>query len=1225
MKYRFSLLAMLLFLLPALAFSQVVLEDFEGGAKLTWNAIEGSFTVADNPAGGDTLKINSSAKVGQYTKKSGAAYSLFLTELAAPLDLSVNNQFRIMVKAPVATAFIMKLEGPGFGIEQTKNIAVANQWIEYTFNFSAAKAKTNLNKILLFFDPGVDASSDTYLFDNIVAGPSGACDGIAVNPSILDDFECQRNISYGIVGLTDYSVVDNPDKSGLNTSDKVGRYRDTLGEWHAFVLDYGNDVPLADRSVFKMKLWAPKKGKLLVKMEGTGGQKEIFVDVNDTLKWVEITADFTSEVGKKYQRIALFFNAGVLPGASDIYFFDDVSLNAAPKFLVLEDFEGGAKLPWNPIDGTYAVIDNPAGGDTLQINTGGKVGSYTKKQGAGYSLFLAELAQPLNLTTFNQFRIMVKAERPTSFILKLENANNSKSIEEKRNIAVTGQWIEYTFNFSKVKDVTDLKKILLFFDPGVDTSGGTYLFDNLIIEPTGACSGVEKNISMLDDFECQRNATYGAPGYNDVKVVANPDKSSANDSEKVGEYNDRTGEWHALVIDNDGANLAIADRPVVKIKVWAPVAGTLKFKMEGTGGNKEIDRQVTEIKKWVEYTADFTSEAGKAYQKLVFFFNAGKLPGADTIYYIDDIRMEAPGSVTLEDFEPTPKQTWESLGAEAVFGKFNGGINNPDKTGANTTDKVGSYTKGSSKLGGLKALLPLSFSLADFPQMNLQVWAPAGAKTLTMKLISVVDGTKEINRPIAETGKWVDLSFNFDNVKTITDFERVEIVFDPDLESTATWYFDNLTQTKATVDPCEGVTPSPYVIDDFDCQRNAKAFLSTDPTTLEVVRNPFPEGINSSANDKVLKYVDPAGAKEWSAIVWDMGKEFDLTSYNSLAIKIYATKAGPVLFKLEGGTQEEVFGEIKAGDVGKWVEYQVSFKAAAGKKNTKFVLFFNAGKQSTEGDTYYVDDIEWRREPYTGCVTTFETPADNLGTWQYFAAAAREGKRFDVVVDNPKKSALNSSNKVGEFVEEVGGNPWLGMFNDQLPAQVHMGTNKKMTMKVWMDHEAEVVFKVERSPNGGPNIGDAIAMYTTPGEWQTLTWNYPVLNPTWNIPDGTIYTTFSIIMDLKNQPATEKRYYFDDIAIGDATCGTSTPTRDLQVEPLSIYPNPATDELTVDNSVNLTRYELFNAVGQRVGTFVITGQASITIPLNGLDRGMYLLAGYDRQGVLRANARFVKQ
>lgn len=284
MKHRSSLISLLLLLLPALAFSQVVLEDFEGGAKLPWNAIEGSFTVTDNPVGGDILGINSSSKVGQYTKKAGSAFSLFLAELTTPLDLSVNNQFKIKVKAPVATAFILKLEGPGFGIEQTKNIAVADQWIEYTFNFSAAKERTNLNKILLFFDPGVDASSDTYLFDDLVATPSGACSGIAADPNIWDDFECQRNISYGLPGLTDYTVVDNPDKSGINTSDKVGRYRDTLSEWHAFVMDYGRAIPLDQRSLFSMKLWAPRSGRLLVKMEAQGIQKEVFVNITNTMK-----------------------------------------------------------------------------------------------------------------------------------------------------------------------------------------------------------------------------------------------------------------------------------------------------------------------------------------------------------------------------------------------------------------------------------------------------------------------------------------------------------------------------------------------------------------------------------------------------------------------------------------------------------------------------------------------------------------------------------------------------------------------------------------------------------------------------------------------------------------------------------------------------------------------------------------------------------------------------
>ena len=585
-------------------------------------------------------------------------------------------------------------------------------------------------------------------------------------------------------------------------------------------------------------------------------------------------------------------------------------------------------------------------------------------------------------------------------------------------------------------------------------------------------------------------------------------------------------------------------------------------------------------------------------------------------------RLEPQGSVTLEDFEPTPKQTWESLGAEAVFGKFNGGINNPDKTGANTTAKVGSFTKGTSKLGGLKALLPSSFTLATFPQVNLQVWAPAGAKSITMKLVSVVEGPKEINRPIAETGKWVDVSFNFDNVKAIKDFERVEIVFDPNLESTATWYFDNLTQTKATVDPCEGTVANVNVIDDFDCQRNAKSILLTDNPVFEVLRNPFPGGINPNANDKVAKYVDPAGAgKEWSIVLWDMGKEIDLSSFNTLAVKIYASKAVPVLFKLEGGTKAfEVKVDIKAADLNKWVEYQIDFKAAAGSKNSKFGIFFNAGNASAEGDTYYIDDVEWRREPYTACISSFETPADNLGKWQYFANGALDGKQVDIVVDNPKKSGINTSNKVAEFIEDPGGNIFAGMFNNGLPAQVFMKTNKKITMKVLMDHAAEVVFKLENAAIG-LNTGDTKVKYTTPNEWQTLTWDFSGIP----LADNTIATVLAIIMDFDNTPTTTKKYYFDDIAIGNANCSPATPVNSLQLDALAIYPNPASDELTVDNAASLFRYEIFNAVGQRVGTYVATGQAAVTIPLTGLDRGMYLLAGYDRQGVLRANARFIKQ
>lgn len=1212
------LLFFTMLLLPLLGMTQVVLEDFEGGAKLPWNAIEGTYSTVDNAAGGNTLGLNSSAKVGSYTKKAGSGYSLFLAELPTALDLSTNNQFKIQVKAAVASAFILKLEGASGAIEGNKNIAVSGEWIEYTFDFSKAAATPNLKKIILFFDPGTDASSDTYLFDNLTVGP--ACGGTAPSAFILDNFECARNIAYGSPGFADITSVDNPDKTGINTSDKVGRYKDTGSEWHAMVIDWGGALPLKDRNIVKFKLWAPKAGRLLVKLEaGTSPQKEVFLDVTELNKWVEYTVNMTSEAAANHTKLVFFFNAGVLPGADDVYYIDDIALDPAPTSFVYEDFEGGAKLNWNPIEGSFVVVPNPPGGDTLKLNGSTQVGAYTKKAGAGYSLFLTELAQPLDLSIYNVFKIQVKAAVASSFLLKLEGPG--VAVEEVKNIAVKDQWVEYTFNFSKSAGVKTFNKIILFFDPGVDASSDTYLFDNLIAVTAGACAGVEKDVNVLDDFECQRNAAYGQPGFDDITAVDNPDKFGANLSAKVGRYKDVGGEYHALVIDW-GGSIPLKDRNQLKVKVWAPVAGNLLLKLEGgTSGAEEKPIAITQLNKWVEYTADFSSQENANHTKIVIFFNAGKLPGANDIYYVDDISLVAPEkSSALEDFEGGAKMGWESLGAEAVFGKFNGAIANPDKT-INTSATVGSYTKGSSKLGGLKALLPQGFTLSALPQVNLQVWAPAGAKSLTLRLVSASQGTKEINRPIDATGKWVELNFNFSNFKDVADFEQVEVVFDADLASTATWYFDNLTQTVSTVNLCEGVVALAGQVDDFECQRNFTKVSTTGGDFLKVVNNPDPSGINSSASDKVGEYSDPRD--EWSAIVYEFPQAIDLSVLNQVQVKIWSPKAVPILFKLEGGTGQapEIFSEVKAADTRKWVQYSIDFSAAAGKGHTKLVIFFNAGQLPTADDVYYLDDIELRRAPYTSCVSNFETSLDDLGRWQYFANGTLDGQKVNIIVDNPKKSGINTSNKVAEFIERPGGEIFAGYFNDAIPATISMGKNKKITMKVLMDHEADVVFKLERSSNGAPNTGDTKVKYTTPNEWQELTWDFTTLN----IPDGALYSTLAMIMDFGTVPTTEKRYYFDDIAIGDKACSGTVGVRDLALSNLKVYPNPVSTELIIENGQNLYGYDVFNALGQKVLTIRSSGQNYVNLNTSELERGMYILAAYDKNGLMKAKTKFIKQ
>lgn len=887
--------------------------------------------------------------------------------------------------------------------------------------------------------------------------------------------------------------------------------------------------------------------------------------------------------------------------------------------ITYEDFETDT-LPWNGSfgDGVFTVVANPPDSDPLGINPSANVGSYTKAVGFGYSLLIAILDQPIDLTTNNQFKIQVNAPVATKFILKLEGAG--EAIERTKNIAVTNTWIEYNFDFSAAANFTTITKIILFFDPGVNESGDTYLFDNIVAGPAGACAGVAVDPKIVDDFECQRNGTLGTPGYYDVSPIANPDPSGINTSSMVGEYRDTLGAFHALVYDwNASSDFPFGEgASIVKIKVWAPKAGNLLVKMQGgTSPAVETPVAVTQLNQWVEYSVDFSAQVGANHRQLVLFFNAGQNAAPGDIYYYDDLRFESPPTAaSLEDFEPNPKMFWESLGDEAIFGSFGGALANPAPNEVNDSPSVGKYTKGSSAFGGLKASLPSGFTIATFPQVNLQVWAPAGADELVLKLFSPSQGLKDVSQPILATGEWVQLNFNFADFQTITDFERIEISFDPNLATTDVWYFDNLTQGIETVDPCADVEPILNIVDDFDCQRNVE--ITGGASQVEVLPNPVPGGLNQDPLDKVGKYTDPND--EWSALVYNYGAPLDLSFYNQLEVLIYSTKMVPLLFKLEGGTspQKEIFTAVSS--VNGWVRYRIDFSDQADANHTRLAIFFNAG-QSPGGttDVYYVDDVAWRPAPYRGCMATFETPPLTISNWRYFANGSLETTPF-TTVSNPDPDAVNESETVGVFLEANDGSTFAGMYADP-PAPIAMSPdNKTISMKVWMDHAAKVTMKMEGGIDGAPGSGDNNEDYSTPNEWQNMTWDFSAL------PDNALYGRITLIFDIDNIPAETKTYYFDDISVGGEVCQTTGIFTPVRVDALKVSPNPVSEVLTIESDLDTYLFRVTNAFGQEVGiiqTVNFTGVNSIDV--SSFVQGVYFLTAYSREGQLIGNAKFVKR
>ncbi len=1053
---RLLLLALSVVFWSTMAIGQIVYEDFEGGTSdLNWQGLDGMYNgVVANP---DQAGVNASTSCGSYTKSGAHAYSLLLADLGAPMDLTTNNQFKIQIYSTVATAVLLKLEGTGPAIEATKAITQVNQWVEYTFDFSAAASYTGLSKVILFFDPGVETSADTYLFDNLRA---------------------------------------------------------------------------------------------------TG------------------------------------------PG------------------IVYEDFEGGvADLNWQGLDGMYnGVVANT---DPNGVNGSEFAGSYTKSGAHSYSLLLADLGAPMDLTTNNQFKIQIFATAATQVLLKLEGTGGA--IEAVKNIAVTGAWQEYTFDFSAAANNTGLSKIILFFDPGVETSTDTYLYDNLRAVPQGACAGVTPDADLIDDFECNRNATYGA-AWEFLTVVDNPNVSAVNSSAKVGRLVDPPGPWYALVIDYQNP-IDLSTKNYISLKLWAPRTGNLLVKLEGgISGAAEVFIPVTEVNQWVEYGVDFSAQAAANHKKISIFVNAGNGDFDGDVYYIDDIkRSTQPIPGPLEDFEDGQfggaDMFWQPLNDDAALhGIYGGVIANPAPNSINDSPNVGRYTKGSTPFSTLAGFLPSAIDLSSNSQVNLDVWAPAGSTSVRMQLVSASQGNKEVTRDITATEEWVELNFDFSAFSAITDFQQVNILFDPGVAGAGTiYYYDNLQQGVSTVDPCEGVEPIANLIDDFECQRNVS--VTAGAQQLQVVNNPALEQANSSL--KVGEYSDPADA--WSALVYDFGGTIDLSLYNQLSISIRSAVAVPVLFKLEGGSSpaREIFTDITT--TGAWVKYAIDFSAYAGEDHTRLAIFFNAGNDNGGTDKYYIDNISWSRAPYTNCVMTFESPDLTVTNWRYFANGSQDATPFEVVA-NPNPGGANNSTNVGIFVEANDGAEFAGMYADlEAPIAFPDLANKTIRMKVLSDNTAVMTMKLEGSAVGAPSSGDNNVDYTTPGNWQELTWNFA------NVADDGQYKRLTLILNFGVVPAATTFHYFDDIVIGAGMCSTVGTNEQPVIERLSIAPNPTTGEVLVRNAGELRAFVVYDLLGKVVLRQQTSGQNNVSLELSNLSAGMYTIAAFNQEGLLTANTKLIKQ
>lgn len=171
--------------------------------------------------------------------------------------------------------------------------------------------------------------------------------------------------------------------------------------------------------------------------------------------------------------------------------------------------------------------------------------------------------------------------------------------------------------------------------------GGLHWYLRLIPEgfvPSGGGGGGSTHSLPLDfegtppTFTTFGNSTYG--------VIANPDMSGINTSANVLETEHGNETWAGLFVDLDAA-LDLSTNSTITLKVWAPVTGDFRIKLENSSNTNdfvELDGTVTTANAWEQISIDFAGSTSGVYDRLVLF-PGWNVANAGT-FYLDDIAQQ---------------------------------------------------------------------------------------------------------------------------------------------------------------------------------------------------------------------------------------------------------------------------------------------------------------------------------------------------------------------------------------------------------------------------------------------------------------------------------------------------------------------------------------------------------------------------------------------------------
>ncbi len=983
------------------------------------------------------------------------------------------------------------------------------------------------------------------------------------------------------------TVIENPDPSGLNTSELVAQMQKFPDEvFGGTLLETGAPIDFGAGEAFTMKVWSPRSVPVLFKLEQLNIEREESHSGSGT--WEELCFDFTGTTGMAANSgITLIFENGTL-GQADTdpanwtFYYDDITQ--------VDSCGGGgggpvtfAPLTFDDPAVTYtlrgfagaedsSIVSDPTGGtnQVVQVNRSDTADTFA---GTVVSTGANESVGTIPLDTANPL-MNLRVYAPAAGIpvrLKIEDSTDpSVSVETEATTTAASAWETLTFDFANEAAGTaaydpaaNYDKIIVFFNFGTDgaTAGAqTFYFDDIDVGDGGGGGGPATFSTVTFDDPAVTYTLRGFNGAEDSTVVTDP---TGGTNQVVQVNRSATADTFAGTVVSTEANESVGAipldtaNPLMNVRVYAPAAGVpVRLKIENSSDpaiSVETEATTTAANAWETLTFDFANQASgtaafdpaATYDKIVIFFNFGTdgaTAGAQTFFF-DDIDVGAGGggpagfsTITFDD--PAVTYTLRGFnGAEdsTVAADPTGGTNQVLQVNRSNTADIFAGTVVSTGANESVGAIPLDTAN---PLMSMRVYAPAAGIPVRLKIENSGDPAISVETEATTTvaNAWETLTFDFANEVSGTaafnpaaTYDKIVVFFnfgtDGATAGAQTFYADDIAVGAGGGGGGGGASS-------VDFESGSASFNNFEGGVSTVIANPDPSGINTSG---FVAEMQKFAGQPFGGSTLDLGGVVPLADGDSYTMQVRALREVVVTFKLEPQGDERTATHSGSGT---WEELCFDFTGVSGDITGITVIFDNGVVGDAAGDpdnwTFQYDDIQQTSDPCpappAGFTTlTFDDPAVTYTLRDFNGTAS-------TLTNDP----AGGTNTVVQVVRSDTADTFAGTVvsteaNESVGAIPFDTANPQMNVRVYSPAAGiPVRLKVENSADAAVSV-ETEATTTAANDWETLTFDF--LNQatgTAAYDAAATYDKIVIFFNFGTDGATAgtQTFYFDDVAEG---------------------------------------------------------------------------------------------